>query len=1622
MTTIRSSHFELIGTTPHRHEQEGLDWLATALPTYGPHGGYALFSFQTDDGRRYEIDAIAMTAHCLYIIEMKSWRGEVIEGDARHLVTWSAQRGREVVDHPLPLLETKKNALMARVRGGARRLGRDVADKLGGLWFESLVWLTHAEGIKLGEHDAARTHVVVGRQELGDALRQARFPGARDDLPRRANTHDTLKALRRVLTSSEFGLGKIDKPLTVLDGRFDLKALVEEGPDYQDHWAEPHGLGPRCRVRSYLVPRGDRALAQRLDHRVEREAKLLLDLSDHPDILALEQFEPRGPLGPALVFRGFPGKTLEAFVKEHRQSDGRSDLVVDDKLAILRRVADALAFCHRNDIVHGALSPEAVLVHRGKAALEVKLTRFALAAGGDPASESPRLFTRLAGASASLYEAPEIALGSPATAASDVFSLGALAYYLLAEEPPAATSAELAQRLARDGGLVISAVRDDLFPAGAKNLDLVLRSATSLDPTERVHDFPTPLDFVYLLEEALTAPEMPPIAAPPPVAAQPAPEIDPLDAGKGTLLGGDLEVLGELGSGATARVFKVKHPTEGEVALKVPLSDAHDTRIAREGEVLARLRRIPGVDRIAHLVDTRTLAGRTCLLVQFAGERTLADEIRAEGALSLDYARRWGEDLLTALRSLEEAGVQHRDIKPANIGLTSGTEKGKKRLLLFDFSLSQRAADDLAIGTPAYKDPELAARGRWDDAADRWAAAVTLHEMFTGVRPAPLLGARPGQTAVRVESDRLDADVRDGLVRFFERAFRLTASERFPTADDMRDAFIKALHKVPEHDSRGADEPVLQAADLTGLGAEARVDALPLSTRQRNALDRMGIYSLHDLAQLSSNRLGGVRGVGAKTARSLVDLAELVRKHLEISVSDVPPPFFRGFTGARRRVDEDLEDTGGSHVSVGPAATGEDAPSAGPADAGRGSAPAGRPARRLSPALSRRLLEAGLVDSVTVASAPEKQVRNLVNRARKEGAPEAPRDLTAWLEGLVDAERPPTTLGAAIELIAPSHGKGGSASLRRVRQYLGLEDVAGFPRHGSMLELAKVAGKTRALVSIDLGKARERWLGEVLAALPAGAPPIKPREFAVLERVFAAVQGALAASAGVAPLGRAAAAVMEAFPLELDLSLDAAQRAAEALVRTVTEIDASRLGGPEDARLRLRRVGKGAAALRAGEALVAWDRGGFELAEALGKEADALVDGGNVVAEATAAARLREALGETARVDAPRAEQARALPDRALVALAAATAERARLSVRGELYPVGLSAERALLLSAAAIAGKIDPDELQRRVRARYPECAELPRDPALIEVLAAKLGLRFDAQEGALIPRERTLLHGSTELGTLRSTSSAVAEPAPSPPRVVAAPAATAAEIPFQPRRERAEGDIAGATAVRVFDEEIQRARREGAFRVLLWRGERAGDGRPLARGAPNADVVARAVARRLGGDMRFADALLIDAAEAVATEKKLKSGLVPAIAADDRGPDGPAWPRLLELMRLAAASTVEAVLAWPRLLVLTRLGLLARYDLLSAVAELAAGHRAPASMPARAATFVVLPVYAGEGAVVEVAADVAPHVGASPGTFLVPVPGLLPHEILDVPAAWLERHAERRTISSTSLPAQRA
>ena len=103
------------------------------------------------------------------------------------------------------------------------------------------------------------------------------------------------------------------------------------------------------------------------------------------------------------------------------------------------------------------------------------------------------------------------------------------------------------------------------------------------------------------------------------------------------------------------------------------------------------------------------------MVLQKAGDKTLAAQLRSEGVPSLEMLARYGDDLLSAVSSLERHGVAHRDIKPDNIGIRSLT-KQRNQLILFDFSLASAPLDNIRVGTAGYIDPFLVNRKpqQWD--------------------------------------------------------------------------------------------------------------------------------------------------------------------------------------------------------------------------------------------------------------------------------------------------------------------------------------------------------------------------------------------------------------------------------------------------------------------------------------------------------------------------------------------------------------------------------------------------------------------------------------------------------------------------------------------------------------------------------------------------------------------------------------------------------------------------------------------------------------------------------------------------------------------------------------------
>ena len=155
--------------------------------------------------------------------------------------------------------------------------------------------------------------------------------------------------------------------------------------------------------------------------RAAREARLAATLS-HPNVVAVFDLATDGDQH-WLVMEYVEGDNLSRLVRDE------GPVPPEQAGELLGKAADALAAAHAEGIVHRDVKPSNLLVTRDG---QVKLTDFGIARGD---TEKSLTQTGLITGSPA-YIAPEVAGGSSATAASDVWSLGATLYYALAGTPP----------------------------------------------------------------------------------------------------------------------------------------------------------------------------------------------------------------------------------------------------------------------------------------------------------------------------------------------------------------------------------------------------------------------------------------------------------------------------------------------------------------------------------------------------------------------------------------------------------------------------------------------------------------------------------------------------------------------------------------------------------------------------------------------------------------------------------------------------------------------------------------------------------------------------------------------------------------------------------------------------------------------------------------------------------------------------------------------------------------------------------------------------------------------------------------------------------------------------------
>mgnify|MGYP001234645452 CR=1 FL=1 len=854
--TLGPARWHEVAPSDYPWEREALAWLRAQLPDREPWHVWTNFEFVDDGGRVNEGDALVLSPAGLFLVEIKS-RSGTLDGDT-HTWTWQTDGRILTVDNPLRLADRKSKRLASLLR----RQSAVVKAKIRVPFIEPLVFLS-STSLDCRLQGLARSGVVQrGRptHEQDDDIVAVLRSGLR---PSDGPPPDTaqVRAIGRGLEQA--GIRQSNKHRQV--GDYALDKLLAEGDGWQD-WTGRHVAlaGDVRRVRIYtLGATASPAARAALQRQAEREYAVLQGI-DHPGILRPALFS-QTERGPALLYDFDP----QAQRLDHLLRDHGARLTVTQRLQLVRDIAEVLRHAHAKRLVHRALGPQNILVSgiEGGAALRVRLMNWQTASRGT-AGDGTETLHRTTGTQhvedyvqdlGLLYLAPETTHADPAHgAALDVFSLGCITYQVFSGQLPAQSRLDLEDKLRAGPGLRLSDVLDG---CGPKLQDLVQFATQPLVPdrTASVATFLAELDEV---EDELTTPD-PEATVDPSVASQPGQRIE-----------GGFTVVRRLGRGASSDALLVRPDGSADaLVLKVATDPAHNDHLAAEAEALRRLHH-PNI-----VIHHRTLQvdGRTALLLDAAGDTTLAQEIRREGRLPLTMLQRYGDELIDAVRHLEDRGVTHRDIKPDNIGIARASN-GRLLAVLFDFSLSRTPPENLTAGTQHYLDPFLAERPRrvWDLYAERFALAVTLYEMAVGVLPRwgdghSLPSMLPPGVEVTLDANVFAPAVRGPLLDFFAKALRRDHRLRFDNAEDMLRAWRRAfeaaatVHPTPASGFDAAASVATPGTTMAELG---------FSVEAQDVLDRMAVHNARELLAVSRLQFRYLKGVADKVRREIREKAK----------------------------------------------------------------------------------------------------------------------------------------------------------------------------------------------------------------------------------------------------------------------------------------------------------------------------------------------------------------------------------------------------------------------------------------------------------------------------------------------------------------------------------------------------------------------------------------------------------------------------------------------------------------------------------------------------------------------------------------------------------------------------
>ncbi len=309
-------------------------------------------------------------------------------------------------------------------------------------------------------------------------------------------------------------------------------------------------------------------------------------------------------------------------------------------------------------------------------------------------------------------------------------------------------------------------------------------------------------------------------------------------------LAGRYELGERLGSGGMSTVvLAFDRRLERNVAVKLLAEHLADdqqfvSRFRREALAAARLVH-PNIVQVFDF-GLDEASGRQYIVMEHVEGQSCAEILRERGTLPVPEALGIVAQACRGLDYAHRGGVVHRDVKPGNLlrssdGIVKLADFGIAKALSDESSITQVGA---VLGTAAYLAPEQAAGAEATARSDIYALGVVTYQLLSGRLPyeAQTLTelALKQQREAPALLDHLNPEVTPELAAAVDRALALEPTDRYATAEELRDALVAGARGVAPETS--ATRVVAPAAAETGVTRAVAPSGPATPVQQRQPL------------------------------------------------------------------------------------------------------------------------------------------------------------------------------------------------------------------------------------------------------------------------------------------------------------------------------------------------------------------------------------------------------------------------------------------------------------------------------------------------------------------------------------------------------------------------------------------------------------------------------------------------------------------------------------------------------------------------------------------------------------------------------------------------------------------